>query len=423
MDNVTHMLAGFVVGEAAVQLRRVRAGRDPASGFRTAAWLGGAVAANLPDADLLYTALAGDKLLYLLHHRGHTHTLPAALVGAGLTWAAAVAIWRWWASRRGDTPPAAGDRRWLLGLLAVAVFSHLALDWTNDYGVHPFWPVDDRWRYGDVAFIVEPWLWVAAVPPLLLAARRRGTRALLAVVLAAGLALAWLVSLVPWGAALAVTLGAATALVVARGLGPRGRVGLALGAWLAVELAFAAGTGAARRHLAAAARASDPGARLADVVVTAAPANPLCASAIVVEAAGPGRGTYRVTTAWAAAAPGLLPAERCRGGGRTRGPDGLAMQPSPRPRSAAVDWERTWEAPLADLAALARTNCQVAALLRFARVPFWTRVDATTLHAGDLRYARGPDLGFADLLIPLRPTTCPAPLPPWRPPRADLVGG
>ncbi len=423
MDNVTHLLAGLVIGEAAVQLRRARGGAAgaPSPAFRTAAAVAGMVAANLPDADLLYTIGRGDKITYLLHHRGHTHTLVAAAAGLALAWAAALALWRWRARRGAADAPAPADARWLLGVIAAALLSHLALDWTNDYGVHPFWPADDRWRYGDAVFIVEPWLWAAAVPPLLFAARRPAARGALALVLAGGLGLAWLLPVVPGGAALALTAGAAAGLALARRLAPGARPAVALGGWLAVELAFAAGTGAARRHVVAAARAHDPAARVADVVITPAPANPLCAAAIVVEAAGPGRATSRVTTGWGAAAPALLPAARCRRGApAAAGP--LAMTPAPRPATAAVAWDRTWAAPLAELAGLARDNCQVAAVLRFARVPFWFPVDAATLHVGDLRYARGPDLGFADLRVPVRPAACPAGVPPWRPPPPHLLG-
>jgi inner membrane protein len=423
MDNVTHSLAGLVLAEAAVQLRARQAGA-PSPAFRTAAAVAGAVAANLPDADLLYTVLAGDKLAYLLHHRGHTHTVVVAALGAALTWAAALGVWRSQARRaRPASAPDTADRRWLLAVVCVAVVSHLLLDATNDYGVHPFWPVDTRWRYGDAVFIVEPWLWAAAVPPLLFAARRRLVRAGLALVLAAGVALVWAVALVPWGAAAAFTAGVAAALALAWRVGPGTRAAVALGAWGAVELAFGIGSGAARRQVEAAARGDDPDARLADVVLTPMPANPLCASAIVVEAAGAARATYRVTTAWASAAPALLPASGCRAPGAERGPTALPMRPSPRTQTTAVRWIRTWEAPLAELTTLARDNCQFAALLRFARVPYWVQVDAATLRAGDLRYARGPDLGFADLVVPVRPTTCPGAVPPWRPPRADLLGG
>ena len=33
------------------------------------------VGGNLPDLDLIHTELAGTKLDYVLHHRGHSHTV------------------------------------------------------------------------------------------------------------------------------------------------------------------------------------------------------------------------------------------------------------------------------------------------------------------------------------------------------------
>ena len=30
---------------------------------------------------------------------------------------------------------------------------HLGMDFLNSYGVHPFWPIQNRWVYGDSVFI------------------------------------------------------------------------------------------------------------------------------------------------------------------------------------------------------------------------------------------------------------------------------
>ena len=44
--------------------------------------------------------------------------------------------------------------------MACALLSHIVADAWNSYGVHPFWPFDNHWYYGDAINIYEPWLWV-----------------------------------------------------------------------------------------------------------------------------------------------------------------------------------------------------------------------------------------------------------------------
>lgn len=182
MDNVTHALAGLMLAECAVRLRVRHEGAEPSRPFRAVASVSSLIAANLPDADLFYTGVGGERLRYMLHHRGYSHTFVAALAGAALVYGGALLVWRW----REREGPTAMDSRWLLALLVVSTLSHILLDWTNSYGVHPFWPFDDRWYYGDAVFIVEPWFWVVSVPMLVAASRSRLLQALLSLVLLAG---------------------------------------------------------------------------------------------------------------------------------------------------------------------------------------------------------------------------------------------
>jgi inner membrane protein len=64
-------------------------------------------------------------------------------------------IWRFRGRKIKDSnlPP-----RWgLLFLYAcIAGFSHILLDFTNNYGVRPFWPFSERWYSWDIVFIFEP---------------------------------------------------------------------------------------------------------------------------------------------------------------------------------------------------------------------------------------------------------------------------
>src|SRR2546421_881829 len=44
----------------------------------------------------------------------------------------------------------------LLVFAYIAVLSHLLLDYTNNYGVRPFWTFLEMWYSWDIDFIVEP---------------------------------------------------------------------------------------------------------------------------------------------------------------------------------------------------------------------------------------------------------------------------
>ena len=56
-------------------------------------------------------------------------------------------------------PPIAPVRWGLLySFILIALLSHLLLDWTNNYGLRPFFPFNPRWYAGSFVFIIEPLL-------------------------------------------------------------------------------------------------------------------------------------------------------------------------------------------------------------------------------------------------------------------------
>lgn len=59
---------------------------------------------------------------------------------------------------RGAVIPSAVRPLQLLLLSCIAVWSHPVLDTLNVYGVRWLMPFAERWFYGDVLFIVDPWL-------------------------------------------------------------------------------------------------------------------------------------------------------------------------------------------------------------------------------------------------------------------------
>ncbi|HEY0174670.1 MAG TPA: metal-dependent hydrolase [Pyrinomonadaceae bacterium] len=144
MDNLTHSLVGLAAAKAGLGRR------SPYATFVCVA------AANLPDIDIV--ALAGGPAFYLQHHRGITHSVVGMLALAVVFPLLFVASERLWARLRGRAGRA--SPKWLLVCSLLLSVSHPLLDWTNSYGVRPLLPWDGSWFYGDLLFIVDPWVWL-----------------------------------------------------------------------------------------------------------------------------------------------------------------------------------------------------------------------------------------------------------------------
>jgi inner membrane protein len=57
---------------------------------------------------------------------------------------------------------------WLYLTALIAALSHLLLDWTNNYGLRPFFPFNPRWYAGSFVFIAEPVLWAVLLLALVM---------------------------------------------------------------------------------------------------------------------------------------------------------------------------------------------------------------------------------------------------------------
>jgi inner membrane protein len=403
LDNVTHALAGMLVAEAVCVARRES--RYP---VRAAAYLVSALANNLPDVDAVYTWITGPKPLgYLVHHRGHTHTLLLALPGA---WLLGQIVWRWFARRNPDAT--AGDKRLILGLALSGVLLHMSMDFGNNYGVHPFWPLSNRWFYGDSIFIVEPLWWAITIPLLARTLRRRWLKLTLLVLLWAVLVVCWFVPFV--STTTRFTLLGLTALsgLVAWRAPERRRIQLGLAASLAVPLVFAIASTRAQASLRAATQASFPALTIVDVATTPSPGNPACWEGLV---AGEQAGVFRVLRATVALGP--VAANACGAGADVEPTAPVTVLT--RADRGGVRWLNEYSEDVATLRRLRRDDCRFRALLQFARLPY---AASARQIAGDLRYDRRPDLDFSDVPLPrpLAPGGCPRLLPGWTEPRADL---
>jgi inner membrane protein len=407
MDNLTHSVAGLALGELVE--RSLPHEPDPATQATRrklllfTAW----TASNLPDLDLFLTPFEARPLGYLLQHRGHTHTLLWALPQAAVLLAL---IWLLWPAARQLLRTNATARVAAAGVAVLGLLLHIGMDYLNVYGVHPFHPFDSRWLYGDMIFIVEPVFWIAFGTPLAVMAPRRAARWLLFALLAgAPLAFA-LKGYLHWGSLLGLALLGALLGWLELRRRPRDRAALAIGVLAAVGYVAVQGAAvhAARALVGSELALRAPGSRLLDVPLSAFPANPLCWAFVAIER-NDADGSYGLHRGALSLAPRITPVSSCParlgGPGESRG-------------SPQLTWVWEQRGRLADLRALRDTNCHLDAWLRFARAPSFEDGTAT-----DVRFGAPGSPNFSTLsYTALAATPCPAHVPKWGYPRADLLG-
>lgn len=409
MDNFTHTLIGVVIGETTARTTTASEDGLPPPRRRALFTTLCAIASNVPDLDLLASVATHDKLSYLLQHRGYTHTVLGVLIQTLLLYAA-VQLWcrfrHWTLSRR--------DRIHVATLIGASLLIHLGMDFTNSYGVHPFWPFNNGWLYGDSIFIWEPLLWTAAAP-LVFLLKTKTARSLVAALLVTAVAVCFTSGLVPLPFAIAMAALTLALLVLSRQAPPKIALAGGIAVWFGITLLFAI-----CRHLVVgelrefAARQSQE--QVLDYIVSPMPANPVCWEIILpsIDATH-----YLLRHGTWSLAPRWLPAGQCPGR------DLFQHITAPREamhdaESAQVFWRGEIRMPRDQVANLAATDCRAAAFLRFARAPWVAARDGARV-IGDLRYDREAEAGFAEIELDLRVTQCPSHIPPWLPPRQDLI--
>jgi inner membrane protein len=418
MDNLTHSVVGLGVGALIDRSLAAEPDADRQSVRSRMLLIVGCLASNFPDLDLVLTPLLDAPLGYLLHHRGHTHTLLAAIGEALLLLAL---VWLLWPAARRllrDSPVA---RRGVLLAAGAGLLLHLGMDSLNVYGVHPFWPLDPNWYYGDLVFIIEPVFWIGFGVPLAALVRSPFLRRLWLAVIALVPLAATLLGFLQWGSLAGLAaLGLLLAWIQRRNdehhgesRAARGRRALAAG--LAASLAFvglqALAEQQARALVAAEIARIDAGERLLDTALSAYPSNPLCWSFVTVARSGQdGAGTVHLRRGLLSVAPRLVPVSHCPA--RIAGP---ALEDAP----PQIAWQLEDLQPLATLRALAASNCRVDAWMRFARAPSLAEGVAT-----DVRWGEPGSRNFSTLAYGQdEGKPCPHPVPGWGYPRADLLRG
>jgi inner membrane protein len=145
MDNFTHSLAGWALGQA---------GLKKTSRKGLAALI---LAANMPDIDVFFSGFPWEPLET---HRGVTHSIFGVMVLPPVLFGLLLLLDKWQVSRgtvfKSGLPMHQG---WLLGLCYLGALTHPLLDLQTTYAVQLFSPVSGLWHHADSLFIIDVWIW------------------------------------------------------------------------------------------------------------------------------------------------------------------------------------------------------------------------------------------------------------------------
>ena len=147
MDNITHSLAGWTLGQAGLKTQ-TRKG--------LAALILGA---NMPDIDVFFGWVPWEPLAM---HRGFTH----GLVGGVLVMPPMLFGLLWLLDRlqlsRGKSFKSGLEMRpgWLLGLCYLGAVTHPLLDLLTTYSVQLLSPFSTLWFHAEALFIIDLFLWI-----------------------------------------------------------------------------------------------------------------------------------------------------------------------------------------------------------------------------------------------------------------------
>src|ERR1051325_7459740 len=145
MDNLTHTLFG---------LTAAKTGLERVTPLATTTLL---IASNLPDIDSAMRMRG--TFVDLETHRGFTHSFVGLLILSLLLTLVLVFLDKRFRLRHDMFRRPIRPLR-IFALAYLAGLCHLFMDFPNNYGVRPLLPFSGRWFYGDLVFVVDPWIWL-----------------------------------------------------------------------------------------------------------------------------------------------------------------------------------------------------------------------------------------------------------------------
>lgn len=146
MDNLTHSLVGWAIGQAGLKTK-TRKGLSALI-----------LAANMPDIDVFFGHSCWEPLAT---HRGFTHGLVGGIavmppILAGLLW-----LLDRWQVRLGTTFASGLPMHfgWLVALCYIGAITHPLLDLQTSYAVQLLSPFSNAWFHDETLFIIDVWIW------------------------------------------------------------------------------------------------------------------------------------------------------------------------------------------------------------------------------------------------------------------------
>lgn len=406
MDNLTHSLAGLSVGEL-IHRSLPKDGPEEEIKLRRRMIVFSSLAANnFPDLDIILNPLLPAPINYLLLHRGHTHTLIYAPLQALIVFAL---IWFLRPAMRDLLKKDASARLGLGMALGMGFLLHFTFDYFNSYGIHPFYPFDSRWFYGDMVFIIEPVLWVILGSVYFFGLENKWAK-WIGLFTLFGLPLYFTLAgfLFPSFYAFLLLIGGMLIGLEVWRKGRRRSVAFSLFMGLVFVFTQSLLSKYSKEKVSQIILQDHPEHQILDVAITPFPANPFCWSFHALST-DQTKSAYFLQVGMIAPFSDVVDVKDC-----PTKLNGNHVQKF----SGEVAWYEAYEGSVAELRRLARENCYVSAWLQFARMPL---IDGDQMV--DVRFSRGgvrhnfTTLNYRELAQ----KECPGWLPGWVPPREDLL--